>query len=224
MKKMQAFAVGLTILLHAGALLFGGLLLFRHNKAKTAEDQNVEIVAPDEEKAPEQEKAKEVEERKEAPPEDTPPELAEQNAAPLDLAQLEMALDPGQGGGAGGDFASRGRALGAASMAQGKVGADSAVGEVFSIADLDQVPRATSQPAPAYPPELRKKKMAGTVYVLFLVDKSGRVVSPIVQRSSNAVFEQPAIQAVKSWRFEPGKRAGQTVQFKMRVPITFAAG
>jgi len=223
MKTKQMIAVGLAILLHAGALLFGGLLLFRHNKETASADQNVEIVAPDEQKAPEQEKAKEVEEHKEAPPEDKPPELAEQNAAPLDLAQLEMALDPGQGG-AGGDFASRGRALGAASMAQGKVGADSAVGEVFSIADLDQVPRATSQPAPAYPPELRKKKMAGTVYVLFLVDKSGRVVSPIVQRSSNAVFEQPAIQAVKSWRFEPGKRAGQTVQFKMRVPITFAAG
>jgi protein TonB len=86
------------------------------------------------------------------------------------------------------------------------------------------MPRATYQPAPSYPAELRQKKLAGTVRVLFLVDKNGRVVSPVVNRSSNVAFEQPAIQAVKHWRFEPGKRAGQTVQFKMRVPISFSPG
>jgi protein TonB len=29
------------------------------------------------------------------------------------------------------------------------------------------------------------------------------------------------MKAVKQWKFEPGKRKGQAVRFRMRVPITF---
>ena len=47
---------------------------------------------------------------------------------------------------------------------------------------------------------------------------------PLVQRSSDPVFERPALAAVKQWRFEPGKRKGQAVRFRMRVPITFPQG
>ena len=42
-----------------------------------------------------------------------------------------------------------------------------------------------------------------------------------MQKSSHPAFEQPALQAVRRWRFEPGKRGGKPVSFKMRVPITF---
>jgi protein TonB len=44
-----------------------------------------------------------------------------------------------------------------------------------------------------------------------------------VQQSSDPAFEAPALQAVRRWRFEPGKRNGQSVAFKMRAPITFKA-
>jgi protein TonB len=42
-----------------------------------------------------------------------------------------------------------------------------------------------------------------------------------VQKSSHPAFEAPALTAVGKWRFEPGKRKGESVAFKMRVPITF---
>jgi len=42
-----------------------------------------------------------------------------------------------------------------------------------------------------------------------------------VQSSPDPVFERPALTAVKQWKFEPGKRGGQAVRFRMRVPITF---
>ena len=32
---------------------------------------------------------------------------------------------------------------------------------------------------------------------------------------------ETALKAVKQWKFEPGKRKGKPVQFRMRVPITF---
>jgi protein TonB len=91
------------------------------------------------------------------------------------------------------------------------------------MADLDQKPRVLYQPSPAMSRELRQKAPA-TVYILFLVDARGNVVEPHVQKSTDPVFEKPALAAVKRWKFEPGKRGGKAVRFRMRVPITFPQG
>lgn len=156
-----------------------------------------------------------VEEEPEPEPEqeEAPPEL-ESEAPPLDLAQLELALNPGgMGDGFGGaDFSIQlGSALGQASAA-----ADT----IFSLADLDQKPRATYQTSPTISKKLRKQTPA-TVYVIFTVDERGRVVDPKVQKSTNPAFDRSAVDAIKKWRFEPGKRNGEPVQFRMRQPITF---
>jgi len=158
--------------------------------------------------------APEIEEPPEEPePEEEPPKLNEQDA-PLDLAQLELALNPGFGSGVG-DFAVK--------LNDGK-GVDRKEAEaVFSLEDLDQPPRVRRQIAPEYPAELRRKKLSGTVYVIFIVNKQGRVEQAKVQKSTNPAFDAPALKAVKRWRFEPGRKNGKPVQFRMRVPITFAA-
>jgi protein TonB len=166
---------------------------------------------------PEEEQKKE--EQQDEPP---PTELTEQAAPPLDLSQLEMALDPGLGDGAGGGGALAGGRLGGAGG--GDADRDKDADAVFSLADLDQAPRVVSQPPPQYPAALRTQKVRGTVHVLFVVDRNGRVVKPQVQKSTHSAFDRPALEAVRQWRFEPGKRSGQTVQFRMRVPITFACG
>lgn len=144
-------------------------------------------------------------------PEEPPPELIEE-APPLDLAQLELVLNPGAGGNwSGGDLAAT-----LAGLAARREGEDA----LFSLDDLDQRPRAIYQPGPAPTAETRRKG-AGRVYVLFLVDEQGRVEHPIVQKSTDPVFERPALQAVQKWKFEPGRRNGRPVRFRMRVPITF---
>lgn len=157
------------------------------------------------------------EKKEEPPPEEAPPPELTETAAPLDLSQLELALSPGMGDGVGGDFAVKLSVAGA----EGGAGMQSSE-DIFSLADLDQAPRVVFQPAPQYPPEMKKKKMQGTVHVLFLVDKDGRVKEPKVQKSDHSAFDGPALSAVKRWRFEPGKVGGAAVQFRMRVPITFA--
>ncbi len=160
----------------------------------------------------------EPEEEKESE-EEPPPELAEE-AQPLDLSELELALSPSLGEGAVGDFKVR---L-ADHVAAGGGGESGGADRVFSMAELDQRPRVVMQAMPRYPAELRKKSLEGTVYVIFLVDRTGRVVQPKVEKSTNPAFEPAAIEAVRQWRFEPGTRNGEKVQFKMRVPITFNAG
>lgn len=156
----------------------------------------------------------EEEKKEEEPP---PPQMTEMEAPPLDLSELELALNPGFGDGMGGDFGVR-----LLAAAEGK--AAEAADAIFSLSDLDQTPRVVYQPAPDYPPDMKRKKMQGTVHVLFLVDAGGAVQNPIVQKSTHPAFERPALQAVRKWRFEPGKRNGQAVQFKMKVPVTFATG
>ena len=147
-------------------------------------------------------------------PEEPPPELQEQTQ-PLDLSQLEMALNPGTGGsGLAGDFATSLNTVAAS-------GDD--LNAVFSMSDLDQKPRVIYQPGPQLTREVRKHA-PGKVYVLFIVNQQGNVEKPMVQKSSHPVFEKPAISAVKRWKFEPGKRNGKAVRFRMRVPITFPEG
>jgi protein TonB len=156
----------------------------------------------------------EEEPEQEPEPEDTPPELDSEQPL-LDLSQLELALNPGFGDGAlTGDFAVK---LNAVSAQKDDVDA------LFSLNDLDQRPRVIHQPSPNLTAQIRRKA-PGTVYVIFIVDENGRVVQPSVQRSSDRIFESAALAAVKQWRFEPGKRNGQPVRFRMRVPITFPKG
>lgn len=155
----------------------------------------------------------------EEPPPEAPPELVEQ-APPLDLGQLELALNPIPGEGEAGDFAVKLLAQGA----EGGEAGDGGLDKVFSLAELDQRPRPIFQTLPHYPPELRRSRRQGTVHVVFLVDPQGRVTSPEVEKSTDPAFERVALEAVRQWRFEPGTRKGEKVQFKMRVPITFSAG
>lgn len=152
----------------------------------------------------------EPEEEKE--PEEPPPDIAEE-APPMDLSQLELALNPGAGDGFG-DVIARLTSIDAAAA---QMDADA----IFSSSDLDQMPRAVFQPPPDYPADLRKRRIEGTVYVVFVVDKNGRVANPAVQAPVHPALDSAALQAVRRWRFEPGRRRGQAVQFKMRVPITF---
>jgi protein TonB len=171
---------------------------------QTVETARLEAPPPPPEEEPEEEP--EVEE--------TPPELADESP-PLSLDQLTLALNPSfSEGWMQGDFAVK---LNTA------VSDTKDVDALFSISDLDQRPRVVYQPGPVLSKEIRKKA-PGTVYIIFVVDQQGRVQNPIVQKSSDPVFEKAALSAVKQWKFEPGKKNGQPVRFRMRVPITFPKG
>ena len=155
-----------------------------------------------------------VEEQTEEQPQEEqerPPELTE-TAPPLDLAQLEMSLESSFSG----DYAIADFGIKLTAV----VTETKQVEELFSVADLDQKPRAIYQPGPALNNQLRQKA-PGTVNVLFVVDEHGKVENMTVQTSSDKSFEAAALSAVKQWKFEPGRRNGQAVRFRMRVPITF---
>lgn len=82
-------------------------------------------------------------------------------------------------------------------------------------------PRVLAQAAPVYPMAMRRSGLKGDVLVDFVVDREGRVTHAYVVRSMNPAFDEPALEAVRRWRFEPGTWGGTPVNTHMRVPIRF---
>jgi protein TonB len=233
--KLGLLGIFCAVLLHAGVLLFGGLL-FGTGKKDAGSLQAVELLSADEletkkdepkEEEPPPEREEEMQTETEEVPdasevirslEFTP--VAEPALDAASLSAIELALGGQHGGGdfaAAVDFSSGGRIGGV-----GKAGeVDSALESAFSLTEIDQKPRALFQAAPLYPAEMRNKRIEGVVTVIFVVDASGKVIQPRVEKSSHPAFERPALDAVKQWKFEPGLKGGQRVGCKMRVPIRF---
>lgn len=92
----------------------------------------------------------------------------------------------------------------------------------FTSVQLDNPPRTRSQVSPTYPYEARINGRSGEVMVEFVVDETGRVLDPHVLRSSDTIFEAPTLRAVSKWRFEPGRKGGRIVRFRMTVPVGFS--
>ncbi len=155
----------------------------------------------------------------EVPPEPPPPEDVEDEAdiddveeqrEPPTLDQLELALNPDVTGLAGGDFTVPDFQIGA--------GLDEII---YEIGDLSHPPRPTFQPEPTYPPELRNARISGEVVLEFIVTPDGTTRDIRVRSSTNPGFDEPAIRAVRRWRFEPGEKDGQAVHTRVRIRIPF---
>ena len=202
-------AMGAVMLTLAFFLVLPVIQAISKPPAADAMVRGVDTELPPPPPPPEEEPEEEEEE-----PEEKPPEL-EEEVQPLDLSQLELALNPGfSDSWLGGDFAVKLNPAG---------GDGEDVDAIFSLADLDQKPRVIYQAQPVLNAKIRKKA-PGAVWIIFIVDQRGRVANPKIQSSSDPVFERSAMNAVKQWKFEPGKRSGEPVQFRMRVPITFPKG
>jgi protein TonB len=92
---------------------------------------------------------------------------------------------------------------------------------VFNLADLDRVPEPVFQPAPVFPPHLRREIAQARVDVEFIVNSSGKVLDPRIVYATVSGFEDAAINGVKRWQFRAGMKGGKRVNTRMRVPIVF---
>lgn len=232
MKLGWLLAILCALLLHVAFILFGGLVV-PGATAQAAKLQQVELLAAEEEPKKEQPKDPPPEEKpleadKEQAPDaaeilknlERPPSPEPAALDALSLGALEQALSGAAGGGDFGDALSL--ASGGHIGGSGKgAGPDEKFEQAFSMAEIDQKPRAIFQAAPLYPGEMRGKKLEGVVTVIFVVDPAGKVTNLRIERSSHPAFDKPATDAVKQWKFEPAVKGGQRVACKMRVPIRF---
>jgi len=68
---------------------------------------------------------------------------------------------------------------------------------------FEKEPQVISRVEPAYPELARKAGLEGTVWVKLWVDKEGKVKDVVILKSASEIFNQPAIDAAKQWRFTP---------------------
>ncbi len=227
----RVFAVLAAFVLHAAFLLFGGWFLPEvHEGQKVVSD--VELVqddaAPTEEPPP---PPPPPEEATEAPP-DAEAAIASLQSPSADSAPALDAMSLGALGDALSGLAGSGEFAGPVSLASGgRIGGTGTGGELdqtmtraFSLAELDQKPRATMPVHPTYPRTMRGRKIEGVVTLLFVVDSNGNVMEPRVEKSSHAAFEAPAIDAIRRWKFEPAVKGGKRVASRMRLSIRFPPG
>ncbi|MBI3885866.1 MAG: TonB family protein [Opitutae bacterium] len=85
----------------------------------------------------------------------------------------------------------------------------------------DRMPVPIKLVKPIFPTVFRLTVTDGDVLVEFVVDTQGRVREAKAVKSSHPAFAEPAVQAVQSWRFLPGRKGGRMVDTRMRVPVYF---
>lgn len=81
-------------------------------------------------------------------------------------------------------------------------------------------PRPKTQPAPPWPSG-RPDTHDVVVPVVVVVSEDGSVVSAEVEASVSPEFDQAAIEAVKTWTFEPARRDGKAVTARVRSIVRF---
>lgn len=86
---------------------------------------------------------------------------------------------------------------------------------------VDENPVPVKTPPPRYPENMKREGMSGLVAVTVVIDEKGNIVSSVIAKSSNPEFEKPALDAVKIWKFKPGKKDGTPVKVRVTVPLRF---
>lgn len=93
--------------------------------------------------------------------------------------------------------------------------------QIFDVSDLDETPSRLVAISPVYPESMRRAGIGGRVVVEFEVDRQGHTRNVRVLATPNPAFDRPTIDAIRQWRFTIGRRNGQPVEFRMRVPVSF---
>jgi protein TonB len=152
-------------------------------------------------------------------------------APPIQVANLNNLGDPlanvlgppsngtGSGGGVGsgsGGGVGSGRGPGVGPGWGGGVG-----GGPYRVGGGVSAPRILYAPDPDYSEEARKAKYQGTVVLWVVVGPDGRPRDIRVQRSLGLGLDEKAMEAVKSWKFEPARKDGQPVAVQINVEVNF---
>ena len=95
--------------------------------------------------------------------------------------------------------------------------------DVVMTSDMvDSTARALSRTPVEYPRRAKAKDIEGYVVISLLIDKSGKVsTAKVIESEPAGVFEEKALQTIKSWLFEPARYKGEAVDSWANQTIRF---
>jgi periplasmic protein TonB len=94
-------------------------------------------------------------------------------------------------------------------------------GGAFKVGGGVSAPKAIYAPDPEYSEEARKAKYQGTCVLWLVVGPDGRARDIRVARTLGLGLDEKAMEAVKTWKFEPAMKDGKPVAVQINVEVTF---
>jgi len=94
-------------------------------------------------------------------------------------------------------------------------------GGVFHVGGGVSPPRAIYQPEPEFSEEARKAKYQGVCTLGLIVGVDGRPSNIRVLSSLGMGLDEKAIEAVRTWKFEPAMKDGHPVRVEIAVEVDF---
>ncbi len=120
-------------------------------------------------------------------------------------------IGSGRGGGVG-----SGRGPGVGPGWGGGIG-----GGPYRVGGGVSAPRAIFAPDPEYSEEARKAKYQGTVVLWVVIGPDGRTHQIRVARTLGMGLDEKAIEAVRTWKFDPARKDGQAVAVQVNIEVNF---
>ena len=94
-------------------------------------------------------------------------------------------------------------------------------GDTFRIGKGVTPPRVIYQTDPEFSEEARKAKYQGNCVLGLVVDANGRPTNIRILNALGMGLDEKAIESVKNWKFEPGKKDGHDVAVEIAVEVDF---
>lgn len=94
-------------------------------------------------------------------------------------------------------------------------------GGIFRVGGGVSAPKPIFAPDPEYSEEARKAKYQGTVVLSIIVGPDGRAHDIHVARALGLGLDEKAIEAVKTWKFDPARKDGQPVAVAVSIEVSF---
>lgn len=93
----------------------------------------------------------------------------------------------------------------------------------YKVVELEHPPRPLRRTAPRYPEAALAEGLTGDIVVEFVILPDGTVDVATVKvvSTAHAVFIEPTLEALREWRFEPGKLDGRAIPTRVRQRIPF---
>ena len=133
------------------------------------------------------------------------------SASPSNGPGVRSGVGSGSGGGIG-----SGDGIGVGAGKDAEFG-----GGVYRVGNGVTAPRVIYSPDPDYSDEARKAKYQGVVTLWAIITPDGRPTNIRVARSLGMGLDEKAVETVRHWRFEPGKKDGVPVPVVINVEVDF---
>ena len=94
---------------------------------------------------------------------------------------------------------------------------------VFGGPDITQ-PIPIYRPDPKFPKKTVRKRVEGTVVLSLVVGPDGRTYDVQVVKSLDPVLDKSAVEAVRTWEFQPGEKDGDPVSVMAKIEVKVHLG